>query len=167
MSVELDILDESTQGCALGDEELCLIANKVLDTVGVLGICMISLTIVDDSEIHELNLQWRQVDRPTDVLSFECEKPDDPSLGEGEPCELGDIVLAPHYIACQAKEFGTSEKDETRLLFIHGILHLLGYDHEEDGQAKTMQSLEEDILAQIPNDKTLQAHVLIRHRQED
>lgn len=167
MSVELDILDESAKGCALSDEELELIANKVVDTLGICRVCMISLTIVDDCEIHQLNLQWRQVDRPTDVLSFECEKPDDSDLGEGEPCELGDIVLAPDYIASQAKEFGTSEKDETRLLFIHGILHLLGYDHEEDQEAHRMQGLEEDILAEIPNDKTLKAHVLIRHRQED
>ena len=89
------------------------------------------------------------MDRATDVLSLECERPDDPDLAEGEPCELGDIVLAPAYIARQAAAFGTTPADESRLLLVHGLLHLLGYDHIEDDEAEVMEAREDELVALV------------------
>ena len=127
---------------------------------------MVSVSVVGDERMRELNAEWRDQDRVTDVLSLECERPDDPDLTPGEPCELGDIVLAPAYIARQSKDFGTTPADECRLLLVHGVLHLLGHDHEDPEEAALMQRAEEEILASIPNDGTLTDLVLANHREE-
>lgn len=117
--------------------------------------------------MREINAEWRDVDAATDVISIECERPDDPSLAPGEPCELGDIVIAPGYIERQAASFGTTPADETRLMLVHGMLHLLGHDHLDDASAEAMEALEEDILAGMPTDGTVDRVVLTRHREED
>lgn len=166
MAVELDIFCEDTIKATLPSDELVSIANAVLAERSIKRPCMLSLSFVSDASIQELNLEWRSVDSPTDVLSFETERPDDPDLADDEPCELGDVVLASDYIARQAQSFGTTVADESRLLFVHGILHLLGYDHMEEHDAVLMQRIEDKILAALPTDGTLSQVVLTRHRQE-
>ena len=151
----------------LGEEELEAICESVLASEGVTRPCYVSVSLVDDEEMRELNLEWRDVDAVTDVISLECERPDDPDLADDEPCELGDIVLAPGFVAAQATSFGTTFADECRLLFVHGLLHLRGYDHMEQDEALGMQAREEAILAAIPTDGTLTNVVLTRHREED
>lgn len=150
----------------LGEDELTAICDAVLIAEGVMRPCYVSLSLVDDDEMREINLEWRDVDAVTDVISLECERPDDPDLAQGEPCELGDIVLAPHFVSAQATSFGTTYSDECRLLFVHGLLHLLGYDHMEQDEALEMQAREEAILDVIPTDGTLTDVVLTRHREE-
>ena len=170
MSSERATIDFSVDdrvSCALDADEMQLICDTVLAEEGVRRPCYISVSIVGDEQIRELNAQWRSQDRPTDVLSFECERPDDPELAEGEPCELGDIVLAPQYIANQAKAFGTTEADETRLLLVHGLLHLLGYDHMEESDAQAMERREDDLIRLLPSDHTLSSVVITRHHEED
>ena len=115
--------------------------------------------------IRELNAEWRGRDVATDVISLECERPDDPDLAPGEPCELGDIVLAPDYIARQAARFGTTAADEFRLLLVHGTLHLLGYDHLEDDEAEVMEAREDALLALLPHDGATRPVTLTRHRE--
>ena len=151
----------------LGEDELTAICDAVLIAEGVMRPCYVSLSLVDDDEMREINLEWRDVDAVTDVISLECERPDDPDLAEDEPCELGDIVLAPNFVAAQATSFGTTYADECRLLFVHGLLHLLGYDHMGQDEALEMQAREEAILDVIPTDGTLTDVVLTRHREED
>ena len=102
--------------------------------------CEVSITLTDNEKIHALNKQYREVDKPTDVLSF-------PLLDfEGEGCEpvadepmvsLGDIVISLERAAEQAEEFGHSFDREVAFLCVHSMLHLLGYDHElsEDDDA--------------------------------
>ena len=95
--------------------------------------CEVSITLVDNEKIHALNKQYREVDKPTDVLSF-------PLLDfEGEGCEpaadepmvsLGDIVISLERAAEQAEEYGHSFDREVAFLCVHSMLHLLGYDHE-------------------------------------
>ena len=167
MLSNLDIDAAEGMEFPLDEDELSSICDAVLTAEGVTRPCYVSLSLVDDDEMRGLNLEWRDVDAVTDVISLECERPDDPDLAEDEPCELGDIVIAPNFVATQATSFGTTFADECRLLFVHGLLHLLGYDHMEQDEALEMQAREEDILAVIPTDGTLTDVVLTRHREED
>ena len=111
--------------------------------------CEISVTFVDLDEIHELNKQYRGVDKPTDVLSF----PQFDDLEEEIPevCEicLGDVVICEQKAREQAEEFGHSFERELVYLFTHSFLHLLGYDHMEDDEKKAMREREEEIMKQI------------------
>ncbi|MCI5533619.1 MAG: rRNA maturation RNase YbeY [Firmicutes bacterium] len=111
--------------------------------------CEISVTFVDLDEIHELNKQYRGVDKPTDVLSF----PQFDDLEEEIPevCEicLGDVVICEQKAREQAEEFGHSFERELVYLFTHSVLHLLGYDHMEEDEKKAMRAREEEIMKQI------------------
>ena len=110
----------------------------------------VSISFVTDESIHELNREWRGVDRPTDVLSFECDGYDDdmPQL-EGEAFELGDIVIAPDVAEAQAPAYGLSFADEVSLLVTHGLLHLCGYDHMQDDEAEVMEARERELLSEF------------------
>jgi probable rRNA maturation factor len=90
----------------------------------------IELIITDNEKIQELNREYRHKDKPTDVLSFPLETPfTEQSLFD---VPLGSIVISADYVREKAKAFSHSEQDELKLLFIHGLLHLMGYDHETD-----------------------------------
>ena len=165
--LDLDLTYDDDVQCALTEEELSEAAELVLDEEGVGRPCGVSLSIVADDRMRELNLEWRDIDRCTDVLSLECERPDDPYLAPGEQCELGDIVLAPEYIAHQAASFGTTAADETRLLLVHGMLHLLGYDHIEDDEAELMEAREDELVAMLSTDGDLSGIRITRHREDE
>ena len=104
----------------------------------------IALLFTDDSAVAALNAEWRGKDKPTNVLSFPA--PPDMPVPEGEPRPLGDVVLALGVISREASEQGKSLRDHTAHLIVHGVLHLLGYDHETDGEAQEMEQLETSIL---------------------
>lgn len=166
MQNEYDIANEDGLELPLSEEELRSCCDHVLESEGVGRPCMVSVSVVGDEEIAALNAEWRGVERPTDVISLECERPDDPDLAPGEPCELGDIVLAPAYIREQAVRFGTTAADECRLLLVHGMLHLLGHDHLDEEEAQAMEALEDKILSSMGTDGTLGHVVITRHRTE-
>ena len=84
---------EGVEG-ALTEDELLAICEAVLAAENVTRPCYVSVTLVDDDEMRENNLEWRDVDAATDVISLECERPDDPDLAEDEPCELGSRKLS-------------------------------------------------------------------------
>jgi len=106
--------------------------------------CELSVALVDIEEMTRLNLQYRQIDGPTDVLSFGC---DDPCAVAGdEPITLGDVIIAPEIAQQQATELGHTVEEELNLLLVHGILHLLGYDHIKDEDASVMQARERAVL---------------------
>ena len=102
----------------------------------------ISVTFVTDEEIRELNAQFRGIDRATDVLSFP-QFEDVQDIPDEGPAVLGDVVISLERARAQAEEFGHSEKRETIYLFVHSILHLLGYDHMEEDEKKEMRAAEE------------------------
>ena len=105
----------------------------------------VSITFVSNDKIRRLNNEYRGIDSPTDVLSFEC---DGGILEDGaQVCLLGDIVIAPDVARSQCDEFGNSFIDEIELLLVHGILHLLGYDHIQDDDAEVMEAREREILS--------------------
>lgn len=107
----------------------------------------LSAMVVDDEEIHRLNLDFRQVDRPTDVLSFPMEEGED--IAAAPDGFLGDIVLSLPRAREQAVEYGHSLLREISFLTIHAMLHLLGYDHRNDEEAAAMFALQEEILTQM------------------
>ena len=111
--------------------------------------CELSVTFVDLDEIHELNKIHRGVDSPTDVLSFpQFEDVCEEAPEEGEIC-LGDVVICRDKAAQQAEEFGHSFEREILYLFVHSVLHLLGYDHMEDDEKRVMRTREEKIMEHI------------------
>ena len=91
-----------------------------------------TLRIVSDRKIRELNRRFRDKDRPTDVLAFPADPVPSEFLGEEEAEYLGDLVVSADTAARQAQEGGVELDDEIRVLAVHGYLHLLGYDHEQD-----------------------------------
>ena len=108
----------------------------------------VSLMLVDDQRIHALNLEYRGVDRPTDVLSFALqEEMEEEPNSEFEDEMLGDIVISVPRARAQAEEYGHSFERELVYLAVHGTLHLLGYDHEEETDQQAMRHKEEAVMA--------------------
>lgn len=110
----------------------------------------VSLVLIDDKRIHELNFEYRGVDRPTDVLSFALqEEVDDEPDMEVEDELLGDILISVERAREQAVEYGHSFEREIIYLAVHGTLHLLGFDHEEERDKQEMRSKEEEIMRKL------------------
>lgn len=111
----------------------------------------VDITIVDDEEIHQLNRDYRGVDRPTDVLSFALDEDDEdePELLEGQLHLLGDIIISAETATRQAEEFGHGLEREIVYLAVHGLLHLLGYDHMVEEDKAIMRAKEEEALRAI------------------
>ena len=111
----------------------------------------VDITIVDDEEIHQLNRDYRNVDRPTDVLSFALDEDDEdePELLEGQLHLLGDIIISAETATRQAEEFGHGLEREIVYLAVHGLLHLLGYDHMVEEDKVVMRAKEEEALRAI------------------
>ncbi len=109
----------------------------------------LSVALVGEAEIAHLNSTYRGVEGPTDVLSFECDEPE--PVDSDEPIAIGDVVIAPDVALRQASELGTTVEAELDLLLVHGVLHLLGYDHELDEDAAAMQARERAVLAAWAN----------------
>ena len=134
--------------------------QAVLDAEGVDVPCEINVLITNDKEIHAVNLASRGIDKPTDVLSFPMFQltpgllPEDWEAYldvETGLCPLGDMCISLERAIAQAEEFGHSVKREVGYLTIHSILHLLGYDHLDEGEMKKqMRAREEAIAATIP-----------------
>ncbi len=108
----------------------------------------LSCVIVDDEKIHEINRHYRQIDRATDVISFALEDSDQFYV-EGMPRSLGDIFISYDHAKKQAQEYRHSLKREMCFLMMHGLLHLLGYDHMNEADEKEMFTLQEEILNQL------------------
>ena len=105
---------------------------------------VVTILFTDDDAMKALNTEWRGKASPTNVLSFLA--PDDLPIPSGEDRPLGDIVLASGVVAREASEQGKSLPDHVAHLIVHGILHLLGHDHEDDDEADRMEHLETEIL---------------------
>ena len=106
----------------------------------------ITVTLVDDEAIHEINRSYRNVDRPTDVISFPSEEGENiAAIPDGF---LGDIIISVPRAQAQA-EYGHSFRRELSFLAVHGTLHLLGYDHMTEEEAKEMFGLQDDILKEM------------------
>jgi probable rRNA maturation factor len=105
----------------------------------------VSLCLADDAALRALNLRWRGIDKPTNVLSF----PSAPPGPLSDPTTLGDIALAFETLVREAEDLGVPLADHYRHLLAHGFLHLIGYDHQTDAEAERMEALETRILARF------------------
>lgn len=137
------------------------VANAALDSEGCPYEAEISLTLVDDDSIRDINKRFRQTDRPTDVLSFplvEYEKPgefdfledrDDCFNPESGELMLGDIIISLDRVQAQAEEYGHGATREYAFLIAHSMLHLMGYDHMEESEAEIMEKKQEAVLSSL------------------
>ena len=174
MDIRVQIDDEVGQDI-LPVEEVERLVRSVLSGEGCIEPCEVSVSFVDVEEIHRLNREYRGIDKPTDVLSFNMDDPEDfedeafededtlddedaledggafegEEVFEGEPDVFmeGDVIVCPEVVSAQAEGFGNSVQDEMRLLLTHGCLHLMGYDHEVVEEALEMEELERRYLA--------------------
>ena len=130
--------------------------EAALDAEGIAALCEINILVTDDIGIHGINKAARNIDRPTDVLSFpmfELEPGNPPSdwadyMDPGSNAvPLGDMVISLERAKAQAKEFGHSVKREVGYLTIHSMLHLLGYDHLDEGPMKKQMRAREEAIA--------------------
>ena len=117
------------------------------------GEAELAVMLTDDAGIRTLNLNWRGVDKPTNVLSFPALQTSRPSAADDAPRMLGDIAIAYQTMRKEADEEKKPFEHHLSHLAVHGFLHLIGYDHDKDDDAEAMETLEQEILAQlgIPN----------------
>lgn len=147
LRLEADVQPRFTQRVDL--ETLRRVIHKALTAEGVGGAVEISLVITDDDEVRELNATYRGVDEPTDVLSFPQATPGQEFgfvLPPGQARHLGDVIISFPRAEEQADEYGHSLERELSYLTVHGVLHLLGYDHQEEAEKRVMRSKEEAAL---------------------
>ena len=113
------------------------------------GDAELAVMLTDDSGIRTLNSNWRGIDKPTNVLSVPALQPTAPRSDDDVPRMLGDIAIAYQTMRKEADEEQKPFDHHLSHLAVHGFLHLLGYDHEQDDDAEAMEALEQEILAQL------------------
>ena len=149
--MSIEIANES--GVEVDTDAILAVARHTLDEMGVNPLAELSILLVDTDYMTELNHRWMGSDGPTDVLAFPMDEGSvDHGPGEagtGEPALLGDIVLAPEVAAKQAAAAGHTAADELHLLTVHGVLHLLGYDHADPAAEREMFGLQDGILSEF------------------
>ena len=129
------------------------VIRTALEAEGVTLPCEVDVLVTGDSGIHKLNLAQRGVDAPTDVLSFpalELRPGEKPTAEDADPgtglVPLGDMALSYERVAAQAKEYGHSNRRELAYLVTHSVLHLLGYDHLDEGEQKALMRAHEEAV---------------------
>jgi probable rRNA maturation factor len=148
--VSIEVINES--GVGFDEASIASVARFALDAMQVSPAAELCVTAVAMDAMAELHERWMDEPGPTDVMSFpmdelvgESRRHDAPDLG---PALLGDVVLCPEFARRQARTAGHSLADELALLTVHGVLHLLGYDHAEPEQEQEMFGLQAKLLAQ-------------------
>jgi probable rRNA maturation factor len=146
--VSIEIANES--GVGVDEGSIVSAARFALDRMGVSPLAELSVLLVELDVMADLHERWMDLPGPTDVMAFPMDeldsarRPDAAGLG---PALLGDIVLCPAFAKDQAKKAGHGLLDELHLLTVHGVLHLLGYDHAEPAEEREMFTLQNRILA--------------------
>ncbi len=139
------VANESTW--TVDERALVALARHVLADMKVAPLAELSILLVDIGAMERLHVRWMGEPGPTDVLAFPMDELEGTNIedhhDEPEPALLGDVVLCPEVAAAQATQVGHAMEDELQLLCTHGILHLLGYDHEEDGARTRMWERQE------------------------
>ena len=147
--MSIEIANES--GVAVDELALVSVSRFALGELGINPLAELSVLLMDVEAMTELHIKWMDEPGPTDVMSFPMDeldtarRPDDAGPG---PALLGDVVLCPAVAQQQAREAGHALDDELHLLTVHGILHLLGYDHAEPEEHAVMFGLQGELLEQ-------------------
>ena len=148
--VTIEVLDES--GTDVDVKHLARLSRFVMDRMRVHPLAELCIKAVDEDTIAKLNAQWMEKEGPTDVLAFPMDELR-PGLVTEEPEEgvLGDLVLCPAIAERQGEAAGHGTLAEIELLTVHGILHLLGYDHAEPEEHQEMFGLQDRLLSEWRN----------------
>lgn len=145
------IIDEQTLPVDI--DHLLEVLTTVIEAEGYPEDTDVCVTLITDEEMERHHLEAMGLAGPTDVLSFPIEMllPGDPppAYEGGPPLLLGDVLIAPSYIQAQATEYATTFVAELSLMVVHGVLHLMGYDHQADEDAEVMEGRERAILAEF------------------
>jgi probable rRNA maturation factor len=155
VTVGVEIANES--GTAVNEASIAAAARFTMDRMGVSPLAELSVLMVGAAVMADLHQRWMDLPGPTDVMAFPMDesveggvlaggRPDNPPVG---PALLGDIVLCPEVAEEQAAAAGHSMLDELHLLTVHGVLHLLGYDHAEPAEEREMFALQDGILGEF------------------
>ncbi|UXA16362.1 rRNA maturation RNase YbeY [Mycobacterium sp. SMC-4] len=157
--MSIEVSNES--GIDVSEEELISVAKFVIGKMDVNPAAELSMVLLDTSAMADLHMRWMDLPGPTDVMSFPMDelepggRPDSPEPG---PSMLGDIVLCPEFAAKQAADAGHTLGQELALLTVHGVLHLLGYDHAEPDEEKEMFALQRELLEEWVADQVQSYH---------
>ena len=155
--MSIEVSNES--GIDVSETKLISVARFVIERMDVNPAAELSMVLLDSAAMADLHMRWMDLPGPTDVMSFPMDeltpggRPDTPDPG---PAMLGDIVLCPEFAAAQAATARHSVEHELAVLTVHGVLHLLGYDHAEPDEEKEMFGLQSDLLqkfAAVPRDQ--------------
>ena len=146
--MSIEIANES--GIAVDETTIVSAARFALDRMEVSPLAELSIVLVTLAVMSDLHERWMDLPGPTDVMAFPMDELDAtrrPDAGDSSPALLGDIVLCPAFARDQARTAGHSLLDELHLLTVHGVLHLLGYDHAEPAEEREMFGLQKRLLA--------------------
>jgi probable rRNA maturation factor len=166
--VAIEVCNES--GVPVDESLLAAVARYALDTMHVNPAAELSVLVVTEEVMSELHERWMDEPGPTDVMSFpmdelveESRRPDAPDTG---PALLGDIVLCPEFAKAQARKAGHGLAEELHLLTVHGVLHLLGYDHAEPDEEREMFALQATLLGDWNTARSAAAARAAQHRSD-
>lgn len=165
--MELDFINNGPIKYDCYEGIFCSLAHKVFDYLKIDTDYLVDVSIVDNKTIHKINKEYRNVDRPTDVISFAFFDDVNEKSLPGVPSSLGEIIISFEKAEEQAVQYDHSAKREFSFLFVHGMLHLLGYDHMNEEDEKEMFSLQEKILGErvtMENEKLVELAIDARKR---
>lgn len=148
MEIDLAYLDEDNLLSTNYQEIYENIIREACNHLQLVDDLELSCIIVDDHKIHEINKEYRNIDRSTDVISFALED-NEQFYCPGQPRCLGDIFISNEHAISQSKEYNHTLDREMCFLFTHGLLHLLGYDHMEEKEEQEMIALQKIILDKV------------------
>lgn len=162
--MSIEIANES--GVAVTEDSIVSVARYALDKMSVSQLAELSIVLVELEVMTDLHERWMDLPGPTDVMAFPLDEYDSsrrPDAAGAGPALLGDIVLCPAFAKDQAKTAGHSLPEELSLLTVHGVLHLLGYDHAEPEEEREMFGLQNRILADYREARTEAQRAAAQH----
>ena len=148
MEIDLALINELEDFNEDYEEVYLKIIREACKELDIQDDLELSVIFVDDKRIHEINREYRQIDRSTDVISFALEDSEQYYI-EGMPREIGDIFISIDHAKMQAEEYGHSFEREFAYMIVHGFYHLMGYDHIKEDDKKVMREKEEKVLKDL------------------
>lgn len=166
--MSIEIANES--GLDVDESSILAVAKFALDRMRVNPLAELSILLVELDVMADLHQRWMDLEGPTDVMAFPMDELDSarrPDAAEQGPALLGDVVLCPEFAKEQANKAGHSLLDELHLLTVHGVLHLLGYDHAEPAEEREMFTLQNRLLGDYQAERAEAARLAAQRSADD